>query len=78
MASFNDQAGAASDSKLVLPITGGSSSELANNFPYSAGVGEGKTLRNQCHFLSAFIEAYLVKNRRTRTTLVTCGPRSKK
>ena len=47
-------------------------------FPYSAGVGEGKTLRNQCHFLSAFIEAYLVKNRRTRTTLVTCGPRSKK
>ena len=47
-------------------------------FPYSAGVGEGKTLRNQCHFLSAFIEACLVKNRRTRTTLVTCGPRSKK
>lgn len=39
---------------------------------------EIKTLRNQCHFLSAFIEAYLVKNRRTRTTLVTCGPRSKK
>ena len=52
--------------------------ELYTGFPYSAGVGEGKTLRNQCHFLSAFIEAYLVKNRRTRTTLVTCGPRSKK
>ena len=30
MASFNDQAGAASDPKLVLPITGGSSSEPAN------------------------------------------------
>jgi hypothetical protein len=30
MASFNNQAGAASDPKLVLPITGGSSSEPAN------------------------------------------------
>ena len=30
MASFNDQAGAASDPKLVLPITGGSSLEPAN------------------------------------------------
>jgi hypothetical protein len=30
MASFNDQARAASDPKLVLPITGGSCSEPAN------------------------------------------------
>src|SRR5690348_17595191 len=30
MASFNDRAGAASDPKLVLPITGGSSSEPVN------------------------------------------------
>jgi hypothetical protein len=30
MPSFNDRAGAASDPKLVLPITGGSCSEPAN------------------------------------------------
>jgi hypothetical protein len=51
---------------------------LAHAYLFCGPRGVGKTLRNQCHFLSAFIEAYLVKNRRTRTTLVTCGPRSKK